>query len=318
MPVWHPSPTSWPAAGTTTVTLATGSPAASQKPAAALTPAQLAGPSSGSVSAGQLPLHIGPAATAGRRQAPGRVTVSMGSHQAAGTLGIPGVVFALAQPAAATSGTSGPADAHVSLDYSSFADAYGGDYASRLRLVELPACALTTPKRPACRAQTPLRSANDVRTDQLGADVSLPAASAAQPDHGAGSHAGAVRVRRRLHRDPAVRGGQLGRRAPAARSPGPTRSSVPPVPGGLEPTSALSYDSQARGRADLLHQQPGVLDRRRLGLLPRLHRAVLPVVPARTGRRRPDRRHVLVRQQHRDPVAERADTTLVQDDTTGA
>jgi hypothetical protein len=55
------------------------------------------------------------------------------------------------------------------------ADRAGGAYASRLRLVELPACALTTPQESAYRVQTPLDSANDVRASQLGADVTLPA-----------------------------------------------------------------------------------------------------------------------------------------------
>jgi hypothetical protein len=31
------------------------------------------------------------------------------------------------------------------LDYAAFAGAYGGGYADRLKLVDVPACALTTP-----------------------------------------------------------------------------------------------------------------------------------------------------------------------------
>ncbi|MFD7603128.1 hypothetical protein ACFWAN_21860 [Streptomyces mirabilis] len=38
----------------------------------------------------------------------------------------------------------------VTLDYSGFKNAYGGNFASRLRLVKLPACALTTPKAKGC------------------------------------------------------------------------------------------------------------------------------------------------------------------------
>ncbi len=49
----------------------------------------------------------------------------------------------------------------VGVDYSSFAQAYGGNYGSRLKLVELPACALTTPQVTACHRQTPLESAQD-------------------------------------------------------------------------------------------------------------------------------------------------------------
>ncbi|MBG0568030.1 RHS repeat domain-containing protein [Actinoplanes aureus] len=51
--------------------------------------------------------------------------------------------------------------AKVAVDYSGFRYAYGGDWASRLRLWSVPACALTTPDVPACRS-TPVRSTNDV------------------------------------------------------------------------------------------------------------------------------------------------------------
>src|SRR5207247_715619 len=43
---------------------------------------------------------------------------------------------------------------------SSFAQAYGGDYGNRLRLVALPACALTTPNLPKSQKQTDLGSVN--------------------------------------------------------------------------------------------------------------------------------------------------------------
>ncbi|MES4890911.1 RHS repeat-associated core domain-containing protein [Streptomyces sp. NPDC096012] len=50
-------------------------------------------------------------------------------------------------------GTPGPVD--VSFDYSTFKYAYGGNFASRLRLVALPACALTTPKAKGCSTASP-------------------------------------------------------------------------------------------------------------------------------------------------------------------
>ncbi len=50
--------------------------------------------------------------------------------------------------------------AKVEVDYSSFRWAYGGDWASRLRLVELPECALTTPGKRECAAK-PVASRND-------------------------------------------------------------------------------------------------------------------------------------------------------------
>ena len=59
----------------------------------------------------------------------------------------------------------------VKLDYSGFAAAAGGGYASRLRLVQLPGCALTTPERPECRHQTPVESTNDLAAQELTAQI---------------------------------------------------------------------------------------------------------------------------------------------------
>lgn len=65
--------------------------------------------------------------------------------------------------------------ASVTLDYSSFRDAVGGDWASRLRLSRLPECAVTTPDKPECLASTPLPSTNNTAMSTLSADVTLPA-----------------------------------------------------------------------------------------------------------------------------------------------
>ncbi|MFG2937130.1 polymorphic toxin-type HINT domain-containing protein [Streptomyces sp. NPDC048282] len=61
----------------------------------------------------------------------------------------------------------------VGLDYGAFSQALGGNYASRLHLVELPACALTTPQLAKCRKQTPLTSRNDAKNAAVSADVTL-------------------------------------------------------------------------------------------------------------------------------------------------
>src|SRR5262249_24651427 len=76
-------------------------------------------------------------------------------------------------------GGSAAASASVTVDYSSFRTAYGADWASRLRMVQLPPCALTTPQLPECQTQTPLPSSrNDYRGRRVTADVDLPAAPA--------------------------------------------------------------------------------------------------------------------------------------------
>lgn len=122
-----------------------------------------------------LPVWIGPpdAAVAADGKAvttaytTGTVRVAMASHAMASALGVHGVVFSMA-PAGSAGGR-----VHVSVDYSSFAAAYGGGYASRLRVVELPGCALTTPQVASCRVQSAVMggSADDVRTGRVGADV---------------------------------------------------------------------------------------------------------------------------------------------------
>ncbi|GIM89932.1 RHS repeat domain-containing protein [Paractinoplanes toevensis] len=62
----------------------------------------------------------------------------------------------------------------VTIDTSGFRDAYGGDWAGRLRLVSLPECALTTPDAAKC-AQTDLVTTRDASGAALSATVPLAA-----------------------------------------------------------------------------------------------------------------------------------------------
>ena len=58
------------------------------------------------------------------------------------------------------------------LDYTAFKEAYGGDWAERLRLVSLPECALRTPAASGCQALD-LFSSNDTTTGMISATVGL-------------------------------------------------------------------------------------------------------------------------------------------------
>jgi RHS repeat-associated protein len=87
---------------------------------------------------------------------------------------------------------AGSGRVRVGFDYSAFAQAYGGDYAQSLRLVELPACALTTPRLAACRAQTPLASTNDAATKSVSATVALGQSSTSAAEHTAAASASAA------------------------------------------------------------------------------------------------------------------------------
>jgi RHS repeat-associated protein len=272
LPVMHPyraAPVAWPAAETGTAVI---SPAPARAEAVALA----AGPSAGSARAGDLPVWVGPpdtGATAGASAKTGgkpattaytgtavsQVQVGMASHAVASELGVHGVVFSVAPAGSA----GGPV--HVSVNYSSFADAYGGSYTSRLHLVELPACALTTPKVAACGKQTPVPSgsADNVRTDRVGADVTLPgtattsAVRSGQPALTAAvtpdASSGAVVL--------AATAAMAGSGGNFTAMPVPEMTewvngassgayeysypiTVPPVPGDLTPDVSLGYDSQ--------------------------------------------------------------------------
>lgn len=228
---WHPGPVRWPAAVTTTVRVRAGG-----RPGAALGAGALARPTPGSVRAGTLPLWIGPAGGTAAR-----VQVTMAAHRLARIADMTGAIFRLSRADAGTAA----AQVHVTLGYSGFADAHGGDYGSRLRLVMLPACALSTPRVAACRVQTPVRSANNAIRDDVGAVVSLPPASAGAgysvilaattSPSGSGGDYSATPL-------PAAGAWEAGGSSGAFTYSYPI--TVPPVPGGLVPQVSLGYNSQ--------------------------------------------------------------------------
>ncbi|MDQ1698389.1 MAG: hypothetical protein QOG34_252, partial [Frankiaceae bacterium] len=84
--------------------------------------------------------------------APASVRVVTLGDTARHQLGDAPMVFTLAR----ADGGSGRAPVAVSVDYSGFRDAYGGNYAERLELVRYPACVLTTPELPDCSTGTPV------------------------------------------------------------------------------------------------------------------------------------------------------------------
>jgi hypothetical protein len=61
----------------------------------------------------------------------------------------------------------------LTVDYSSFAGAYGGDWASRLRLVRLPDCDLTAAGVTGCDVVEPLASTNDAASQTVTATVTV-------------------------------------------------------------------------------------------------------------------------------------------------
>ncbi|MFI5961434.1 RHS repeat domain-containing protein [Streptomyces asoensis] len=102
----------------------------------------------------------GPKAAAG-----GDARVTVLDQKAAREAGVIGVLL--------TADADKAGDAEVSVDYSDFASAVGGGWSQRLHLVQLPACALTTPDKAECRTQRPLVSDNDLARQSVSAKVNI-------------------------------------------------------------------------------------------------------------------------------------------------
>ncbi|MFJ3493174.1 RHS repeat-associated core domain-containing protein [Streptomyces sp. NPDC086091] len=171
----------------------------------------------------------------------------------------------------------------LTVDYSEFAEGYGGSYGSRLQLVQLPACAsVAQPGSKECpELPKALPTVNDVKTGTVSADVTAAPAAAEGVSTMAGSAASLV----------AVAAGSSGAQgtykatalAPSsswsvATSSGAFNWNYPfrsvPTPGGLTPTVGLGYSSQsADGRTSATNNQgswigegfsydPGYIERR--------------------------------------------------------
>jgi RHS repeat-associated protein len=148
-----PAKVTWPAASSATVDLAGGPGRAAGQP----------------IRLGRTDLGRPPMAAAGPATGVGKVRVDIADRAATARAGVSGLMFAMRS----TDGSSGPVA--VEVDYAGFAEAFGGDYASRTRLVRLPACALTSPERAECQGSTPVSTSNNVKGRTLTASVSVAA-----------------------------------------------------------------------------------------------------------------------------------------------
>ena len=151
---YTPTATRWPAASTVSVMLSPSSGAAS-------TAARVAG----------APVWVRPASMGGRYAGPSKADVRVLDQAAAQRAGVAGLLLAVYPQG------QGSGNADIGVEYAGFAEAYGGNYGSRLRLVQLPGCALTTPQLNSCRVTTPLKSTNDAQAHTVSAEVTLTGAS---------------------------------------------------------------------------------------------------------------------------------------------
>ncbi|MFG2134991.1 RHS repeat-associated core domain-containing protein [Streptomyces sp. NPDC048751] len=108
-----------------------------------------------------------------RALAGGKTKVTVLDQKAARRAGVTGVLFTIA--------ADSPGAAQVTVDYSSFASSIGGNWPSRLGLVTLPPCALTTPEKAQCRATTIQASNNDIHAQTVTARTTLAGMTATAP-----------------------------------------------------------------------------------------------------------------------------------------
>ncbi|MFE9255128.1 RHS repeat domain-containing protein [Streptomyces sp. NPDC006879] len=249
--------------------------------------------------AGSLPLSVtvpkgkhprGRGATTDQAQ----VQVQVLDRRAAKAAGIDGVLMAVQ----GHGDRPGKGRLDLKIDYSGFAGMYGGDWASRLTLREMPACVLTTPGERGCVPGKVVDTRNDLEKATLAAEVDTDVvpqspAAAGEPVRQAPamlrSASGTMATANvALFAVTASSSGPTGDYAATPLSPsaswGAGGSSggfswtydidTPAVPGGLKPTVGLSYASQAvDGRTAATNNQsnwvgdgwslsPGFIERR--------------------------------------------------------
>ncbi|MEU5797333.1 RHS repeat-associated core domain-containing protein [Streptomyces sp. NPDC047813] len=208
------------------------------------------------VRAGKTPVLLGPAASAQTSSAAvtttQRVRVTMLDQKSALTAGVHGALFTLQRT------SLGSGKVAVTVDDSSFRYAFGGDFASRLHLVQLPTCALTTPKLTRCQTQTPVRTTPGA---PLSAQVSVPGEAHAASDVALSPHlATAARGQLVVMAATSDVSGSAGDYSATSLSSGGSWSTsgnsgsftydypitVPAAVGGAAPKVDLSYDSSSQ------------------------------------------------------------------------
>ncbi|WP_203923019.1 RHS repeat-associated core domain-containing protein [Rugosimonospora africana] len=118
------------------------------------------------VKLGNLPATV--AAPGGNTAAPTKVTARVLDHATTVKLGA-GTAIALLLRRADGQTTRGRV--RLTLDYSQFAQAYGGNYADRLRLVQIPASCASAPTAAQCSQGTPVTAVNNTTTQTMSVTV---------------------------------------------------------------------------------------------------------------------------------------------------
>ncbi|MEU5057470.1 MULTISPECIES: RHS repeat-associated core domain-containing protein [unclassified Streptomyces] len=154
----------WPTRGAATLTLPAGATASGKAAIAQADP-------------GALPVTLAAPkkVKSGKKQPTSAKTIKITvlDQKATRRLGVKGVALTVTGP-------KNGGSAQLGLDYAAFASAYGGDWAGRLQLQQLPACALHDPSKAKCRTRTSLAATNDRGAQTLTSQLTFtPATSSA-------------------------------------------------------------------------------------------------------------------------------------------
>jgi RHS repeat-associated protein len=179
---------------------------------------------------------------------PAQVSVELFDRSLATRAGVNGELLTLRR----SDGVTAPGPVEVELDYSRFREAFGGDWAARLRIVSLPGCAVTTPEKDDCRTQTPVSTRNSLTAATASATVMVPEEVAVF-----GLTATAEGSTGDYKASPLAPSSTWQTSLQSGSFSASQEFAVPDVPGGLKPQVALSYSSGGvDGRTVATNNQP--------------------------------------------------------------
>ncbi|MFC3386354.1 polymorphic toxin-type HINT domain-containing protein [Couchioplanes azureus] len=226
---------------------------------------EVAIPDSGLVEVPGQPIRIGRPATASARAA-GKPAARLNADEPvaqvesevlgrdkAAAAGVTGLMLRLSR----TDETAAKAPMSVEIDYSSLQHAFGGDWARRMQVVQLPACAVQTPAKEQCQAATPVPAKNDVAKSTVVADAQVPPAKDGQAMVLAVTAAAASVDTGTFARSSLTEAASWSAGKQSGDFSWSYPLQVPPAPGELEPELALGYSSGAvDGRTNANNAQP--------------------------------------------------------------
>ena len=202
--------------------------------------------------AGSLPMQVGLAGST----TPEKMRVEFLDRATSDRAGVAGVLVRVGRTAvdAGAARTLVPARLPLRIDYRKFRNAYGGDWAARLRVLALPECALTMPDAPQC-AGVRVPSKNDTEAGVVTATTSLSGASTLMAlTAGESSAAGDFAATPIAPSSTWEAGGSTG----DFNWNYPLRT--PPALGGAAPKVNFGYSSQSvDGRTSATNNQPSML-----------------------------------------------------------